>query len=85
MLSRNSSSAEIFKQSKPAFAEALKNCGCKAKIQYIQPNLQENNARRITRKMILFNPAFSLNVKKNMAKMFWQLIEKTFPSSKQFT
>ena len=38
-LSRNSSSAEIFEQSKLDYEEALKKCGFKAKLQYIQPNL----------------------------------------------
>ena len=57
-LSRNSSSAEIFEQSKPDYEETLKNCGYKAKLQYIQPNFQQNNARKRTRKIIWFNPPF---------------------------
>ena len=83
-LSRNSSSAKIFEQSKPDYEEALKKCSYKAKLQYRQPNLQQNNTRRRTRKMIWFNPSFSLDVKTNVAKMFLQLID-TFPSSKQVT
>ena len=78
-LSRNSSSAEIFEQSKLDYEEALKKCGYKAKLQYIQPNLQQNNTRRRTRKIIWFNPSFSLNVKTNVAKMFLQLIDTHFP------
>ena len=69
-LSRNCSSAEIFEQSKPDNEEALKNCGYKAKLQYIQPNLQQNNTRRRTRKIIWSNSPFSLNVKTNVAKDF---------------
>ena len=34
-LSRNSSSAEIFEQSKLDYEEPLKKCGYKAKLQYI--------------------------------------------------
>ena len=78
-LSRNSSSAEIFEQSKPDYEEALKNCGYKAKLQYIQPNLQQNNTRRKTRKIVWFNPPFGLNVKTNVAKCFLQLIDTHFP------
>ena len=78
-LSRNSSNAEIFEQSKPDYEEALKKCGYKAKLQYIQPNLQQNNTRRRTRKIIWFNPPFSLNIKTNVAKMFLQLIDTYFP------
>ena len=37
-LSRKSSSAEIFEQSKLDYEEALNKCGYKAKMQYIQPN-----------------------------------------------
>ena len=56
-LSRNSSSAEIFEQSKPYYEQALKKCG------FIQPNLQQSNTRRRERKIIWFNPPSSLNVK----------------------
>ena len=55
----------------------------KAKLQYIQPNLQQNNTKRRARKIIWFDPPFSLNVKTNVAKMFWQLIDTHFtPANK---
>lgn len=44
--SRSSSSAETFEQSKPNNEVVLKKCVFKAKLQYIQSNLQENNTRR---------------------------------------
>ena len=78
-ISRKSSSAKIFEQSKPDFEEALKKWGHKAKLLYIQPNLQQNNTRKRTRKIIWFNPPFRLNVKKNVVKMFFQLIDTYFP------
>ena len=78
-LSRNSLNAEIFEQSKPDYEEALKKCGYKAKLQYIQPNLQQNNTRRRTQKIIWFNPPFSVKVKTNVAKIFLQLIDTHFP------
>ena len=75
-LSRNSSSAEIFEQSKPDYEEALEKCGYKPKLQYKQPNLQQNYIRRrIRKKIISFNSPFSLNVKTNVAKMFLQLTD----------
>ena len=61
------------------YKEPLKKCGYKGKLQYIQPILQQNNTRRRTRKIIWFNPPFSLNVKTNVAKMFLQLIDTHFP------
>ena len=42
-------------------------------------SLQQNSTRKGTRKIIWFNPAFSLNVKTNVAKMFSQLIDTHFP------
>ena len=78
-LSRNSSSAEIFEQSKLDYEEALKKCGYKAKLQYIQPNLQQNSTRRRTRKIIWFNLPFRLTMKTNVAKIFMQLIDTHFP------
>ena len=71
---RNSSRAKIFQQSKPDYEEALKKRGYKAKLQHMQPNLEQNNARR-TRKSIWFNLSFSLNVKTNVAKIFVELID----------
>ena len=41
--------------------------------------MQQNSARRRTRKIVWFNPLFSLNVKSNVAKMFFQLIDTRFP------
>ena len=66
-LSRNFSSAEMFEQSKPNNEEALnktkQNCCCyKTKLKYVQPNLQQNNTRKRTRKIICFNPHFSLDL-----------------------
>ena len=51
-LSGNSSSVEIFEQSKPDYEEALKKCDYKAKLQYIQTSFQQNNTRRRTREII---------------------------------
>ena len=78
-LSRNSSSAEIFEQSKPDYEEALKKCGYKEKLKYMQPNLQQNKTRRRTWKIIWFKPPSSLNIKTNVAKIFLQLIDTHFP------
>ena len=66
-------------QSKPDYEEALKKYAYKAKLQYMQPNLQENNTRGRTRKIILFNPPFSLNLKTNVAKILLQLIDTHSP------
>ena len=51
-LSRNVSSAEIFGQSKPDYEEALEIFGYKVTLQYMQPDLQQNNTKRTTCKII---------------------------------
>ena len=50
-------------------------------MQYIQPNSQQNNTRRITRKNIWLNSPFSSNIKSNLKKIFLQLIDTYFPLS----
>ena len=47
----------------------------------IQSDLQQNNTRRRTQKIIWFNQPFSLNAKGNVAKMFLQLIDTHFPTA----
>ena len=81
MLSRNSSSDVIFEQSKPDYEKTLKKNAYKAKLQYIQPTLQQNNCRRRTRTIIWFNPLFSLNEKTNVLSMFLQLIDTHLPEA----
>ena len=44
----------------------------------MQRNLQQNNTKKRTRKIIWFNPPVSLNVKTNMAEMLLQLIDTHF-------
>ena len=41
--------------------------------------MQQNNTRKRARKIIWFNPTFSLNLKINMAKTFLQLVDTHFP------
>ena len=78
-LSRNSSSAKIFEQSKPHYEEALKKCDCKAKLQYIQPNFQQNNTRKKTRKIIWFKS----KSKNKRGKNVFAISRHAFPSNKQ--
>ena len=45
-------------------------------------NLERKNTRK--RKIIWFNPPYSMNVKKNAGKTFLKLVKKHFPSSNSF-
>ena len=80
-LSRNSSNADIFNNTKLEYEEALKKCGHTTKLTYTPPNHEQNNLRRKQhRKIVWFNPPFNLDVSTNMAKTL-NLIEKHFPHS----
>ena len=83
--SRSSSSPELLKQSKPYYEEVLTKCDYKAKMQYAQPNFQQNNTKKRSRKIIWFKPPFSLNVKANVAVFFvLQLTDTHFPPTNKF-
>ena len=76
-LSRNSSNADIFNNTKLEYEEALKKCGHATKLTYTRPNHEQNNIRRKgQRKIIWFNPSFNLDVPSNAADIFLDLIEK---------
>ena len=81
-LSRNSSKADRFNNTKLEYEEALKQCWHTTKLTYTPPNHEQNNVRRKRqRKIIWFNPPFNLDVSTNVAKIFLNLIEKHFPRS----
>ena len=66
-----SSSKEIFDQAAPYYNDALKASGYREKIEFQPPEIaakQESQKRK--RKVIWFNPPYSMNVKTNIAKKF---------------
>ena len=74
-MSRNSSNADIFNNTKLEYEEGLKKCGHTTKLTYSSPNHEQNKARRKRqRKIIWFNPPFNLDVSTNVAKIFLNLI-----------
>ena len=81
-LSRNSSNADIFNNTKLKYEEALKKCGHTTKLTYTTPNHEKSNIRRKRqRKIIWFNPPFILDVSTNVEKILLNLIEKHFTRS----
>ena len=81
-LSRNSSNADIFNNTKLEYEEALKKCGHTTKLTCTPPNHEQNKVRRKRqRKIIWLNLPFNLDVSTNVAKTFLNLIEKHFPCS----
>ena len=66
-LFKNSSSAEVFEESELDYEEALKKCGCKARLQYIEPNLQQNNQKKNPENHLV-QPNFQFQCKNKIGK-----------------
>ena len=81
MLNKNSSSKEIFNETKSEHETPLKNSGYhKAELKFHKEE-QNTQKRKQSRNMIWFNPPFSRNVSTNVAKTFLDLLLKHFPKS----
>ena len=50
------------------------------KVKLIYTRCKQSNRRQHNRKIIRYNPPFNLQVKTNIGKTFFQLLDKTFPS-----
>lgn len=76
-----SSNENVFNQSIPIYQEALQKSGFIDQLTYIIPenNIEENNQKKQRkRKIICFNPPYSINVKTNVGKTFLKLVKKHF-------
>ena len=71
-----------FNKAKITYETALKNSGYKATLEF--KNTFQNTRRNRNRKVIWFNPPFSLNVNTNIGKEFFKLIRKHFPRNHSF-
>ena len=75
-----------FSKSKDLYNNALAESGFKYKITFQkQQNTSTitNNTKKRKRKIIWFNPPFSLNVSTNIGKKFFSLLGKHFPKTHQ--
>ena len=68
-----------FNKAKALYESALKNSGFNYSMKFEAP--VENARRNRNRKVIWFNPPYSLNVKTNIGKIFLKLGRKNFPRS----
>ena len=68
-----------FNKAKPLYESALKSSGFNYSMKFEAP--VENARRNRNRKVIWFNPPYSLNVKTNIGKVFLKLLKKHFPRS----
>ena len=74
----------VFNNAKTTYEKALKDSGFAETFTYIKPDNVTNNNRekkKRKRKIIWYNPPFSLNVKTNIGKIFFKILRKNFPKS----
>ena len=77
-----SSNEEIFKNAIPTYTEALNKSGFNEELLFQKPETTSNHIdmkSKHKRKIIWFNPPYSMNIKTNIGKIFLQLIKKHFP------
>ena len=78
-LSDISSSEEVFKQAAPAYQTALRNSGFDKNLSYSEHDRsQQKSQRNRRRKVLWYNPPFSVNVKTNVGKKFLDLLRLHF-------
>ena len=79
----------VFDRNVGTYQAALKNSGFGGKLTYNDHIEQANNvniveanqARKRKRMIIWYNPSYSMNVKTNIGKTFFKLLQKHFPST----
>ena len=71
-----------FNKAKPLYESALKNSEFNYSMKF--EAAVENTRQKRNRKVIWFNPRYSLSVKTNVGKGFLKLVRKTFPRSHKF-
>ena len=76
-LSRISANEQLFDEAAPPYQKALEDSGYAYKLKYSPPEIRGRKNR--PRKIIYFNPPFSLNVKTNVGGRFLQIIRQCFP------
>ena len=76
-ISNISSNREIFDAAAPFYNKSLAESGYNEQIEYFES--RTSNKRKRSRKVLWYNPPFSISVKTNIAHKFLQLISRHFP------
>ena len=78
-LSDISSSSDVFREALPEYENALRNSGFKKKLEYSErATSQQEHKRSRRRKILWYNPPFSISVKTNVGKKFLDLLRLHF-------
>ena len=80
-ISKLSCDKDEFLKSKPLYDNILKKSGYNEGLTY-NPNANEPHKRKRQRKIIWYNPPFSLNLKTNIGRRFLLLLKKHFTHHK---
>ena len=78
-LSELSSNKDIFDEAAPRYQDALKRAGYDHKLEHIEEADQEGSKKKRKRKVVWFNPPYSMNCKTKIGKKFIELVKKCFP------
>ena len=78
-LSSLSSSKREFDNTCKPFRDALKAAGHDDKINFENKNVQGGSRRKRKRRVIWWNPPFSLAVQTNLTKLYYKIIERGIP------
>ena len=80
-----SSNKEVFLEAIPPYQNELEKCGYPHKLVWMEEGerQQQKKVRNRSRRVIWFNPPYSLNVKTNVGREFLELIDKHFPVGHQ--
>ena len=85
-----SSSKELFNKAKPHYESALKQSGHDEELTYterkkpVTHTVQDGRKNR-QRKIIWFNPPFSINVQTNIGREFLNLVSKHLPKNHRYS
>ena len=87
-ISNISSSKEIFDISKLIYEKTLNERGFQHKLLYqenVINNIDDNQEKKKRKRNIIwYNPPYSMNVKTNIGKLFFRLLQKHFPKTHKF-
>ena len=76
-----SSSKEVFLEAIPPYQTELEKCGYQHKLAWMEEGdiQQQKRTRTRSRRVIWFNPPYSVNVQTNVGKEFLMLVDQHFP------
>ena len=75
-----SSNKEVFLEAIPPYQDELDKCGYKDKLVWMEEEeIQQKKKRTRSKKVIWFNPPYSVNIRTNVGKEFLNLLDNHFP------